>query len=169
MSIRKISNKKLSRNLKTKNAPLRVLPLAPLPIRHPVKQNQKKQLIEETSLRVRSLSTLQHVVVKVLTRTRKTLIKPGRRGPITMKPFLRFHFAMNTFRWILLLIGLYLAAGTAVMMIQQGTESLKNIVIYSIMGFFTFFMGYLGWILARDVLLMVSSRKTTRNEIDVET
>lgn len=169
MSKRKISNKKLSRNLKTKNTPLRVLPLAPFPIRHLKKQNQKKQLIEETRLQFHSLSTVQHMVEKVLKRTRKTLLKPGRKGPITMKPFLRLHFAMNTFRWILLLIVLYLVAGTAVMMIQQGTESLKNIVIYSIMGFFTFFMGYLGWILARDVLLMVSSRKTARNEIDVET
>lgn len=76
---------------------------------------------------------------------------------------------MNALRWILLLIFIYLAAGTVVVMIQDGTETLKNIVIYSIMGFFTFFMGYLGWILARDVLVIVSGKKQTRNEAEMET
>lgn len=86
-----------------------------------------------------------------------------------MKPLINFHFTMNALRWILLLIFTYLAAGIIVVMIQDGTESLKNIVIYSIMGFFTFFMGYLGWILARDVLVMVSDRRHSRNELEVET
>ena len=95
--------------------------------------------------------------------------KSGVKAPITIKPFLHFHFKMSALRWILLLIFIYLAAGTIVVMIQDGTESLKNIVIYSIMGFFTFFMGYLGWILARDVLVIVSGRKNTHNELEVET
>jgi len=46
---------------------------------------------------------------------------------------------------------------------------LKNIVIYSIMGFFTFFMGYLGWILASDVLVIVSGKRNTHNEANLET
>jgi hypothetical protein len=66
------------------------------------------------------------------------------------------------------LIFIYLAAGTAIVMIQDGTESLKNIVIYSIIGFFTFFMGYIGWILARDVLEIVSGKKNSQNEAEVE-
>jgi len=169
VSIRKISNKKLTRNLKTKNAPIRVLPLAPIQIRHRIKQNQKKQTVEKSKLRSHFPSILQCVVEKVTKRTGKNLIKSGKKEPITIKPFLRIHFAMNAFRWILLLIVIYLAAGTAIMMIQQGTESLKNIVIYSILGFFTFFMGYLGWILAHDVLLMISGKKNARNEIEIET
>ncbi len=76
---------------------------------------------------------------------------------------------MNALRWILLLIFIYLAVGTVVVMIQDGTESLKNIVIYSIMGFFTFFMGYIGWILARDVLVIVSGKKNAHNEAEMET
>jgi hypothetical protein len=52
-------------------------------------------------------------------------------------------------------------------MIQDGTESLKNIVIYSIIGFFTFFMGYIGWILARDVLEIFSGKKNAQNETEV--
>ena len=76
---------------------------------------------------------------------------------------------MTTLRWILLLIVIYLVAGTVAMMIQDGAESLKNIVIYSIMGFFTFFMGYLGWILARDVLVIVAGKKISHNEVEMET
>ena len=68
-----------------------------------------------------------------------------------------------------LLIVIYLVAGTVAMMIQDGAESLKNIVIYSIMGFFTFFMGYLGWILARDVLVIVAGKKISHNEVEMET
>jgi hypothetical protein len=75
---------------------------------------------------------------------------------------------MNALRWIALLILFYITAGSIVMTIQDGTEPLKNIVIYSIMGFFTFFMGYLGWILARDVLLIVSGRKDISNQVDIE-
>jgi TRAP-type C4-dicarboxylate transport system permease small subunit len=52
-------------------------------------------------------------------------------------------------------------------MVQEGTEPLKNIIIYSIMGFFTFFMGYLGWILAQDVLDIVSGKKN-HNEAELE-
>lgn len=76
---------------------------------------------------------------------------------------------MNALRWILLLIFAYIAAGIVVVMIQDGTEVLKNIVIYSIIGFFTFFMGYIGWILARDVLQMVSGNKDPLNEAKVDT
>lgn len=76
---------------------------------------------------------------------------------------------MNALRWILLLIFAYIAAGIVVVMIQDGTEVLKNIVIYSIIGFFTFFMGYIGWILARDVLQMVSGNKDALNEAKVDT
>jgi hypothetical protein len=73
---------------------------------------------------------------------------------------------MNVLQWILILIFIYLAAGTAIVMIQDGAESLKNIVIYSIIGFFTFLMGYIGWILARDVLEIVSGKKNAKNEAE---
>lgn len=165
----KISNKRLSRNLKTKKSPLRVLPLATFQTRHRVKQTLRKQRKQETSSASFSSQAVRCSIEKVQRETRKGTRGSGRTGPIIMKPFLNFHFTMSAFRWILLLIFIYLAAGTMVVMIQEGTESLKNIVIYSIMGFFTFFMGYLGWILARDVLVVVSGRRNTRNELEVET
>ncbi|HWR27213.1 MAG TPA: hypothetical protein VN377_02125 [Candidatus Thermoplasmatota archaeon] len=113
--------------------------------------------------------TVRCTVEKVAKTTGKNVKKTGGKRPLTIKPFLNLHCTMNALRWILLLIFIYLAAGTVVVMIQDGTETLKNIVIYSIMGFFTFFMGYLGWILASDVLVIVSGKKNTNNEAEIET
>jgi hypothetical protein len=153
--------------LKTKNAPLRVLPLASFRIRHRVKQNQKKQMREENRSKLLSPSTVQCLLGKIIKRAEKNLTQSTRKGPLTIKPLLRIHFKMNALRWIVLIIFTYLIAGSIIMTIQEGTEPLKNIVIYSIMGFFTFFMGYLGWILARDVLLIISGRNSARNEVDI--
>lgn len=168
MSIRKISNKRLSRNLKTRKAPITVLPMTTFHIRHRGKQNIKKQMREENLSTPLPPSTIQYTVEEVTRTTGKSVKKSGRKGPITVRPIMSLHFTMNALRWILLLIFVYLAAGTVIVMIQDGTESLKNIVIYSIMGFFTFFMGYIGWILASDVLEMVSGKKNARNEAEVE-
>lgn len=114
-------------------------------------------------------STIQYSIEEVTRPTGKKTKKPGRRGPMTIRPFLHLHFAMSALRWIVLLIVFYIFAGVVVVMIHDGTEVLKNIVIYSIIGFFTFFMGYIGWILARDVLQMVSGNKEPMNEAKFET
>lgn len=168
MSIRKISNKRLSRNLKTKKAPLRVLPLTPFHKRHHLKQSIQKQDKRASKSKQFPSSTVQCTVEKVTRTTGKNVKKSGGKRPLTIKPLLSLHVTMNALRWILLLIFIYLACGTIVVMIQDGTESLKNIVIYSIMGFFTFFMGYLGWILARDFLGIVSGKNDTRNDAEIE-
>jgi len=168
VSIRKISNKRLSRNLKTRKVPLRVLPLTPIHKRHRLNQLTQKQDRKSSKLKQIGSPTIQCTVEKV-TRTGKNAKKTGEKRPLKIKPFLSFHGTMNALRWILLLIFIYLAVGTVVVMIQDGTESIKNIVIYSIMGFFTFFMGYIGWILARDVLVIVSGKKNAHNEVEMET
>lgn len=168
MSIRKISNKRLSRNLKTRKAPLRVLPLAPFHKRHHLKRPSQKQDVHVSKSKKFPSSTVQCTVEKVTRTTGKNVKKSGGKRPLTIKPFVRLHVTMNALRWILLLIFIYLACGTIVVMIQDGTESLKNIVIYSIMGFFTFFMGYIGWILARDFLVIVSGKNNTRNDAELE-
>lgn len=168
MSIRKISNKRLSRNLKTRKAPLRVLPLTPFHKRHHLKQQTQKQDKHVSKSKQFPSSTVQCTVEKVTRTTGKNVKKSGGKRPLTIKPFVSLHVTMNALRWILLLIFIYLACGTIVVMIQDGTESLKNIVIYSIMGFFTFFMGYIGWILARDFLVIVSGKNNTRNDAEIE-
>jgi len=169
VSIRKISNKKLSRNLKTRKAPLRVLPLVSFHTRHRLKKNGQKHKMQEPKSKQFSASTFQCTVEKMTRTTAKGVKKSTGKKPLTIKPFLSFHGTMSALRWILLLIFIYLAAGTIVVMIQDGTESFKNIVVYSIIGFFTFFMGYLGWILARDFLGIVSGKRHASNEAEVET
>ena len=169
MSIRKVSNKRLSRNLKIRKTPLRVLPLSTFHIRHRAKHTGKKQMTEESESRFVPSSQVRGKVEKTLRSTGKNVKKCAKKLPITVKPLMRVHVTMTALRWLLVIIFIYLAAGTMVVMIQDGTEPLKNIVIYSIMGFFTFFMGYLGWILARDVLMMISGRKNSHNEYEIET
>jgi hypothetical protein len=169
VSIRKISNKRLSRNLKTRKVPLRVLPLAPLHKRYRLNQSIQKQEKRDLQVKQSPAMTVQCAVEKVTRTTGKNVKKTAEKRPLKIKPFLSFRGTMNALRWILLLIFVYLAIGTAVVMIQDGTEPLKNIIIYSIMGFFTFFMGYIGWILAHDVLDIVAGKKNSHNEAEMET
>jgi hypothetical protein len=169
---RKINNKKLSHNLKTRKAPLRVLPIKTFHLRHLEKQPTteciKKPLMEEHAQTPLPPPPIQCTMEDVHHQIGRRVKKSWRLKPITIKPMMGLHSSMTALRWILLVIFIYLAAGTAIVMIQDGTESLKNIVVYSIIGFFTFFMGYLGWILARDVLEMFSNKKTLQNNADLE-
>jgi hypothetical protein len=170
VSIGKINKKKLSRNLRTRNAPLRVLPMAPwFRTRHRLTQGKEvaKTPTEQIPTSI-SHPMLQCTIEDVHCAASKRVKKLSRHRPMTIRPFLRARLTMSALRWIFLLIFVYLAAGTIIVMIQEGTEPLKNIVIYSIMGFFTFFMGYLGWIVARDVLEVFSGKKTAQNEAEVQ-
>jgi drug/metabolite transporter (DMT)-like permease len=62
-------------------------------------------------------------------------------------------------RWIFLLIFLYIISTILILTIQGGTESVVNIVTWSVTGFFTFFMGYFGWILAQGMIEMITGDK----------
>jgi hypothetical protein len=159
VSIKKISNKTLSRNLKIRKAPLRVLPMATFHIRRRVK---KQKMMEKKRMSLHP-PTIRHVVKEVIRTKGKIREIAGRKGPIKVQPFKNLHFT-NALQWILLLIFIYFAAGAVIIMIQEGTELLKNIVVYSIIGFFTFFMGCIGWILARDVFEIVAGKKNVQNE-----
>ena len=86
MSIRKISNKKLSRNFKTRKAPLRVLPMATFHTRHPLKQNIKKQKTEETKPTPLPPSTIQCTVEKVIRTTGKRVKNLGEKGQLPYDP-----------------------------------------------------------------------------------
>jgi hypothetical protein len=169
---RKISNKKLSHNLKTRKAPLRVLPMTTFHFRHQKKQSTtlcvQKQNMEERIQTPLPPPPVQCSVENVNHQVNRKVKKSWRLKPITIRPMKGLHSSVSTLRWILLVIFIYLAAGTAIVIFQDGTESLKNIVVYSIIGFFTFFMGYLGWILARDVLEVFSNKKIMQNDANIE-
>lgn len=70
---------------------------------------------------------------------------------------------LSVLKWFFLLVLLYLVLGIAIILVQDGMSSVMDIIVYGIMGFVTFFMGYLGWYIARDVIVVVSG-KIIKNE-----
>jgi hypothetical protein len=149
-----------------------VLPMTSFHIGHHLKNTSKEAIkkigTEETTVKSLPPPTIQCTVEEVNPMSERNSKKTKRRRLMKIQSMKHVHFTMSALRWIFLIIFIYLAAGTIVVMIHDGTESIKNIVVYSIIGFFTFFMGYLGWILARDVLDMVLGKKASQNEAEVE-
>lgn len=66
------------------------------------------------------------------------------------------------FKWIILLVSIYVSLGLVLLIIQQFFDLIKDIIVYSLMGFFTFFMSYFGWRLAQIVKDIV--RREVRKE-----
>ena len=62
-------------------------------------------------------------------------------------------------RWIFLLIFLFIIIGIFVLFLTGGQNYLQVILGYSITGFFTFFMGYFGWILAQGIIEMITGKE----------
>ncbi len=172
MSKRKISNKRLSHNIKSRKAPLRVLPMTSFHLRHREKQSKKdltkRQMVEDIKHKPTPPSPVQCTLENIQHQAGRRVKKSWRLKPICIRPLVSHRSSLSVLRWILLVIFVYLAAGTTIVIMHDGATSIKNIVVYSIVGFFTFFMGYLGWILAKDVLEVVSGKRTLQNEADLE-
>ena len=79
-------------------------------------------------------------------------------------PFTTIRVTMHALRWIFFLIFIYIAVSIVILLVQGGNESLTNIIVYSVTGFFTFFMGYFGWMFARSVMEMVSGKQLKQDE-----
>jgi len=54
-------------------------------------------------------------------------------------------------KWIALLVSIYVSFGLILLIVQQFFDLMRDIIVYSLMGFFTFFMSYFGWRLAQIV------------------
>ena len=74
-------------------------------------------------------------------------------------PFTTIKVTISMLKWIFLLIFIYIAVSVFILIIQGGDEQIRNIIVYSVSGFFTFFMGYFGWMFARSVTEIVSGKK----------
>ena len=74
-------------------------------------------------------------------------------------PFTTIKVTISMLKWIFLLIFIYIAVSIFVLIIQGGDEQIRNIIVYSVSGFFTFFMGYFGWMFARSVTEIVSGKE----------
>ncbi|MFH1101075.1 MAG: hypothetical protein V1726_03460 [Methanobacteriota archaeon] len=62
-------------------------------------------------------------------------------------------------KWGFLLILLYLMLGLFVSVIYHGMQTYRDLMIYGVQGFFTFFMGYFGWMMAIKGLEIIDGRK----------
>ena len=74
-------------------------------------------------------------------------------------PFKTMKVTIYALRWIFLLIFLFIFVGIILLFVTGGQSYLQAIVGYSITGFFTFFMGYFGWILAQGIIEMITGKE----------
>jgi hypothetical protein len=97
---------------------------------------------------------------------KKVLLKKRRNRKIDFEeiPFTTIRITIHALRWIFFLIFIYIGISIVVLLIQGGNESIKNIIVYSVTGFFTFFMGYFGWMFARSVMEIVSGKKPKKDD-----
>ena len=62
-------------------------------------------------------------------------------------------------RWVFMLIFLFITVGIIALFLTGGQNYVQIILGYSIAGFFTFFMGYFGWILAQGIIEMITGKE----------
>jgi hypothetical protein len=175
VSIGKINKKKLSRKFRLKHAPLKVLPLTTSAGRRRVLKKdsteqacQTKQ-IPSSPLLPTQRSSIQCSLEEAVPSSLRYAKKQGRRkAPLTFHPFVSTRMKMNALRWIFLFAIIILAVGVLFIMLEDGIGSMKNIIIYGAMGFITFFMGYFGTLIAKDVIDLILEKKDSRNDADVD-
>jgi drug/metabolite transporter (DMT)-like permease len=61
-------------------------------------------------------------------------------------------------KWVFLLIFIFIMVGIFALFLAGSQNHIQTIITYSITGFFTFFMGYFGWILAQGVIETISGK-----------
>lgn len=71
-------------------------------------------------------------------------------------PLKTMKVTLYALRWIFLLIFIFIILGILVLFLTGGSDYMQIILGYSIAGFFTFFMGYFGWILAQSMIEMIT-------------
>jgi len=80
-------------------------------------------------------------------------------------PCTTMKITLRMVKWIFVMIFIYIAISIIVLIIQGGDEQIRNILVYSVSGFFTFFMGYFGWMFARSVSEIVGGKKMQGDEL----
>ncbi len=109
---------------------------------------------------------------KNFTKTKLRILKPASN----VRPGNRHILKANKIRklpsinlkWVFVLISIYVGLGLTLLIIQQFFELIKDIIVYSLMGFFTFFMSYFGWRLAQMVKDVVQ-REVRKEHLDYQT
>jgi hypothetical protein len=78
--------------------------------------------------------------------------------PFEDLPLKTMKVTIHALRWVFLLIFLFITIGIFVLFLTGGENYIQIILGYSIAGFFTFFMGYFGWILAQGIIEMITGK-----------
>ena len=66
---------------------------------------------------------------------------------------------IHALRWIFLMIFIFITIGIFALLITGGQTYIQQIIGFGITGFFTFFMGYFGWILAQGIIEMIVGKE----------
>lgn len=74
-------------------------------------------------------------------------------------PMKTMQVTIYALRWIFFLIFVFMTIGIFALFISGGESFIQVILTYSITGFFTFFMGYFGWILAQGIIEMITGKE----------
>jgi len=70
---------------------------------------------------------------------------------------------IHALRWVFLIIFLFITGGIFVLFLIGKDNYIQVILGYSIAGFLTFFMSYFGWLLARDIIEIITGKKEKMN------
>jgi hypothetical protein len=90
----------------------------------------------------------------------KILNKKDKRFSLEDIPLKTMRVTIYALRWLFLLVFMFIITGILALFLTGGEKYVQQIIGYSITGFFTFFMGYFGWILAQGVIETVTGRET---------
>lgn len=82
----------------------------------------------------------------------------NKKIPFEDLPVKTIKVTIYALKWVFLMIFLFITIGIFVLFLTGGESYIQIIVGYSITGFFTFFMGYFGWILAQGVIEMITGK-----------
>ena len=80
-------------------------------------------------------------------------------------PFATMRVTIHALRWIFLLIFIYITVSIVLLLIQGGNDFITSIVVYSVTGFFTFFMGYFGWMFAQSIIELIGGKHLNREDL----
>jgi len=95
---------------------------------------------------------------KLSQRNLSKLIENKKRITLSDIPTKTMRVTIHALRYVFLLIFLFMIVGILALFLTGGGNHIQNILGYSITGFFTFFMGYFGWILAQGVIEILSGK-----------
>jgi len=86
----------------------------------------------------------------------------NKKIPFEDKSNKKMMITIHALKWVLLLIFLFVSFGISTMFLTGGSNYLTLLFGYSIVGFFTFFMGYFGWLIARGAIEMIHGKNNLK-------